>query len=84
MKILFLSLTFEDIGVAMVANMINQLQESFPLRRAAGSFDSIASNPDRKLHYFLPPKNYCIITSEDNATLQIQSCADVSSFLYKV
>ena len=37
-KILFLSLTFEDIGVAMAANMINQLQESFPLRRAGGWF----------------------------------------------
>ena len=37
MKIL-LSLTFEDIGVAMAANMINQLQESFPLRRAGGWF----------------------------------------------
>ena len=33
------SLTFEDIGVAMVANMIDHLQESFPLRRAAGSFE---------------------------------------------
>ena len=39
MKILFLSFTCEDIGVAMVTNMISQLQESFPLRRAAGSFD---------------------------------------------
>ena len=29
----------EDIGVAMVTNMISQLQESFPLRRAAGSFE---------------------------------------------
>ena len=33
MKILFLSFTCEDIGVAMVTNMISQLQESFPLRR---------------------------------------------------
>ena len=32
-KILFLSFTGEDIGVAMVTNMISQLQESFPLRR---------------------------------------------------
>ena len=32
-KILFLSFTCEDIGVAMVTNMISQLQESFPLRR---------------------------------------------------
>ena len=39
MKILFLSFTFEDIGVAMVTNMISQLQESFPLWRAAGSFE---------------------------------------------
>ena len=39
MKILFLSFTCEDIGVAMVTNMISQLQESFPLRRAAGSFE---------------------------------------------
>ena len=30
-KILFLSFTCEDIGVAMVTNMISQLQESFPL-----------------------------------------------------
>ena len=34
MKILFLSFTCEDIGVAMVTKMIRQLQESFPLRRA--------------------------------------------------
>ena len=39
MKILFLSFTCEDIDVAMVTNMISQLQESFPLRRAAGSFE---------------------------------------------
>ena len=39
MKILFLSFTCEDIGVAMVTNMISQLQESFPLRRTAGTFD---------------------------------------------
>ena len=31
MKILFLSFTCEDIGVAMVTNMISQLQESFPI-----------------------------------------------------
>ena len=29
-KILFLSFTCEDIGVAMVTNMISQLQDSFP------------------------------------------------------
>ena len=29
---LFLSFTGEGIGVAMVTNMISQLQESFPLR----------------------------------------------------
>ena len=29
-KLLFLSFTCEDIGVAMVTNMISQLQESFP------------------------------------------------------
>ena len=39
MKILFLSFTCEDIGVAMVTETIRQLQESFPLRRAAGSFE---------------------------------------------
>ena len=38
-KILFLSFTCEDIGVAMVTNMISQLQERFPLRRPAGSFE---------------------------------------------
>ena len=38
-KILLLSFTCEDIGVAMVTNMISQLQESFPLRHAAGSFE---------------------------------------------
>ena len=37
-KMLFLSFSCEDIGVAMVTNMISQLQESFPLRHAAGSF----------------------------------------------
>ena len=39
MKILFLSFTCEDIGVTMAINMISQLQENFPLRRAAGSFE---------------------------------------------
>ena len=38
-NLLTLSFTCEDIGVAMVTNMISQLQESFPLRRAAGSFE---------------------------------------------
>ena len=38
MKIL-LSFTCEDIGVAMATNMSSQLQESFPLSRAAGSFE---------------------------------------------
>ena len=38
-KILFLSFTCEDIGVAMVPKIISQLQESFPLRRAASSFE---------------------------------------------
>ena len=33
MKILFLSFACQDISVAMVTNMISQLQESFPLRR---------------------------------------------------
>ena len=33
------SFTREDIAVAMVTNMISQWQESFPLRRAAGSFE---------------------------------------------
>ena len=39
MKIPSLSFTCEDIGVAMVTNMISQLQKSFPLRRAVGSFE---------------------------------------------
>ena len=39
MKIPSLSFTCEDIGVAMVTNMISQLQESFPFRRAVGSFE---------------------------------------------
>ena len=39
MKILFLSSKHEDIGVAMVTDMISQLQESFSLRRAAGSYE---------------------------------------------
>ena len=34
-----LSFMCEDIGVAMVTNMISQLQESFLLRCAASSFD---------------------------------------------
>ena len=36
-KILFF--IFHHIGVAMVTNRISQLQESFPLKRAAGSFE---------------------------------------------
>ena len=36
-KILFLSFTCEDIGVALVTNMISQLQESFP-GQARGRF----------------------------------------------
>ena len=32
-------LSRDDIGFAMVTNMISQLQECFPLRRAAGSFE---------------------------------------------
>ena len=39
MKIPFLSFTCEDIGVAMVTNIISQLQEGFLLRRVAGSFE---------------------------------------------
>ena len=39
MKILFLSFTFGDIGVAMVTNLTSQLQQNFTLRRAAGSFE---------------------------------------------
>ena len=35
---LFFSFSCKDIGVALVTNMISQLQESFPLRHAAGSF----------------------------------------------
>ena len=38
LKILLLSFTWKDIGVAMVTKMITQLQESFPLRRGAGFF----------------------------------------------
>ena len=38
-KILFLFFTCEDINVAMVTNMMSQLQESFPFRHAAGSFE---------------------------------------------
>ena len=38
-KILFLSFTCEDIGVAMITNIISQLQGSFPLRRVASSFE---------------------------------------------
>ena len=37
-KTLFLSFTCEDAGVTMVTSMISQLQESFPVRYAAGSF----------------------------------------------
>ena len=43
-EVLFLSFTCEDIGVAMVTNMISQLQESFPLRHAAGSFEISFTN----------------------------------------
>ena len=39
MNILFLSFTCEDVDVAMVTNMISQLQESFLLRRVTGSLE---------------------------------------------
>ena len=42
-KIPFLPFTCADGGVAMVTNMISQLQESFPLRRAAGTFENFIS-----------------------------------------
>ena len=43
MKIPLLSFTCEDIGVAMVTNMISQLQESFELKKRVlcGNFISI-------------------------------------------
>ena len=62
-------------------------------------FDSILSNPGHNISciIFSLPRTIVIITLEDNATLQIQSCvasvflahfchlcAGVSSFLYKV
>ena len=45
-----LSFMCEDIGVAMVTNMISQLQESFLLRRAASSFDISSVLINRTLH----------------------------------
>ena len=38
-KILFLSFSCEEIGVAMVTIIISQLQESFPFRCAASAFE---------------------------------------------
>ena len=49
MKILFLSFTCEDIGVAMVTNMISQLQESFPLKRAAGSWSCLIGEKEAEI-----------------------------------
>ena len=51
-EVLFLSFTCEDIGVAMVTNMISQLQESFPLRHAAGSFHSQNGFEVRRRHSY--------------------------------
>ena len=58
MKILFLSFTCEDIGVAMVTNMISQLQESFPFfNRVFEVFTTNWTPPDpveqAKHFYFL-------------------------------
>ena len=39
MRILFLSFMCEDIGVAVVTNMISQSKENFPLRHAPSSFE---------------------------------------------
>ena len=44
MKILFLSFTCEDIGVAMVTNMIGQLEESFPLQARRQFFLNFIQN----------------------------------------
>ena len=51
-KILFLSFTCEDIGVAMVTNMISQLQESFPLMRVVFyvKFHQYLKNKQNILH----------------------------------
>ena len=49
--VLFLFFTWENIGVAMVTDMIIQLQESFPLRCAAGSFEIHSQN--EKFHQYL-------------------------------
>ena len=52
-KILFLSFTCEDIGVAVVTNMISQLQESFPLRHVAGSHVSPRSHVISSISYYI-------------------------------
>ena len=41
--------TCKDIGVAMVTNMISQLQESFPLTRATGSFEILFTKCPKRL-----------------------------------
>ena len=45
---LFLSFTYEDIGVAVFTNMISQSQEGFSLRHAAVSFQ----NSSPKMFFF--------------------------------
>ena len=52
-KILFLSFTCEDIGVAVVTNMISQLQESFPLRHVAGSHVSPRGHVISSISYYI-------------------------------
>ena len=57
-KILFLSFTCEDIGIAMVTNMIRQLKESFPFfNRVFEVFTTNWTSPDpveqAKHFYFL-------------------------------
>ena len=64
MKILFLSFTCEDIGVAMVTNMTSQLQEIL-LRHAVGSFEKkivfhvgISSVSIKQIEYYMTAWGY--------------------------
>ena len=50
-KTLLLSSMSEDIGVTKVTNMINQLQESFPTRHTASSFQIHSQNGFFKIPY---------------------------------
>ena len=82
-KVLFLSFTCEDIGVAMVTNMTSQLHESFLLRRAPVLLKFHSQNGfevRRRYSYRWLSPNFQIDTFPSLKNIQEVSESDVKKF----